>query len=797
MMWLKNYGEPDEGSLADYLPWALLVAPGVIEHKDGSLQKTFRFRGPNLDSSSSHELMGVSGQFNNALRRLPKGWTVFLEAQRNPQSFYPDSIWPNEVCRAIDNERKRTFTKKNTFFNNEYYLTLVYRKPTVAKSKARSLFVKEDLAITEEANALEAFETVLSEIEGILTSLFPLFESLSDDETLTYLHSSVSTKRHGIKTPETPLYLDYILTDQDVEHGLELRLGESFIKTLTIKAFPCESFPGILDSLNDLAFSFRWVNRFIVMGHDGAKRHIDRVRRSWYAGRKSIITIVKEVASQSESGLVDSSSLNKSADADEALQILDSGLVSFGFFTSTISVWGKSLKEAEDKINQAASAINRQGFACHIESINSFQSWLSSIPGHIYANVRKPVVHSLNFAHMSPISAAWMGTEGNSHLNGPPHFFARSRGYTPFRFSTNVGDVGHTLIFGPTGSGKSTLLSFMAAQWLRYENAQVFFFDKGGSSKVLTKGVGGKFFSVGEKDGLCFQPLKNIHQEESKIWAFDWLMEILKDQGVCEGVETQNEVWQALEDLVQQDNSCRTLTVLKSLIQDVTLRSALSPFTLEGSYGYLFDAHEEDDCDSRWQVFETGEIFQKKAALKPALSYLFHRIEKQFDGSPTLLILDEAWLFLENSLFAKRIKQWLKELRKRNVYVIFATQSLSDAMQSSIAIDLKEACLTKIFLPNQSACDESSADFYRAMGLNERKIEIISQASPKKEFYLVSPHGDCLFDLVLGPVALNLCASSSIVDQNLASSIESSGPEEFFKKFLEKKGIHYDQAIND
>jgi type IV secretion system protein VirB4 len=792
MMSLREYSDPNEPCLADYIPWASLVGPGIVEHKDGALQKTFLFRGHDLDSSTARDLMTTSAHFNNAIRRLGDGWTLFLEAQRNSSNDYPTSSWPNEAAQLIDEERSKAFKREGYFFKNDYYLTFVFKRHDVVSARGGDWFLTKAADENKADDVLKNFAKAIEETTSLLKGLFPVFRELNDDETLSYLHTTISSKRHPIRTPEIPLYLDHILSDESIEHGLELKLGDNYVRILSIKAFPSESFPGILDALNDLDFPFRWSTRFIFLGHESGKSHIEKVRRIWYAGRKRVGTILKEVATQSESALGETSSLRRSEDADEAMQLLDEGLVSFGFFTATVNVWSPDSQVADERILRVASTINRLGFACHLETINSFEAWLSSIPGHLYANVRKPVVHTLNVAHMVPLSAVWSGEEGNGHLKGPPHFLAQCRGNTPFRFSSNVGDVGHTLIFGPTGAGKSTLLSFMAAQWLRYKEAQVFVFDKGSSSRVLTECVGGTFFNVGAKTGeLCFQPLKNIDDEAERIWASEWLGELVVDQGCALSSEIRLELWDGLLSLSEQESSSRTLSILKSLVQDDRIREALKPFTLDGPYGYLFDANEEHSDNNAWQVFETAELFEQKTAIKPALSYLFHRLSKRFDGRPTLLILDEAWLFLEDSMFAKRIKQWLKELRKSNVYVIFATQSLADAMQSSIAMALKESCPTKIFLPNASAQDQSSAEFYRHMGLNERQIDIIAQATPKREYYLTSPVGNRLFELALGPVALVLCASSSVNDQKLVSSIKQDFRSyDFLERFLELKGVH-------
>lgn len=718
--------------------------------------------------------MAVSAAFNNAMRRLPEGWAVFIEAQRNHINEYPRSSWPNEACQLIDDERQKLFSGEQNFFANDYFLTFVFKSLKPIQAKSANWFVNRADEKECEAQSLTDFQNILQEIEGILKGVFSILEPLNDDETLTYLHSTISSKRHRIQTPDIPMYLDYILTDDAIEHGLGLKVGAHYLQIATINAFPSESFPGILDALNDLNFPFRWNTRFICLGHEGGKKTLENIRRMWFSGRKKLMTVLQEVATQTESSLGESSALNKSDDADYALQLLDSGHVSFGQFTATVCVWDQDPRRSEEKIQKCTSIINRLGFSCHIENLNALDSWLSSIPGNTFANVRKPLIHTLNLAHMAPLSAIWSGEKENSHLKGPAHFMAKCRGNSPFRFSSNVGDVGHTLIFGPTGAGKSTLLSFMAAQWLKYRNAQVFFFDKGYSSRILTECVGGSFYVVGANSTEpCFQPLRNIHEESERIWASEWLLEILSDQGCTVDTEVKTEVWQALVNLAHQDEESRTMSVFSSLIQNDTIRDALSNFTLSGPYGYLFDAGNENEDDNIWQSFETAELFEKKSACKAALSYLFHRLARRFDGRPTLLILDEAWLFLENSSFAQKIKQWLKELRKANVYVIFATQSLADAMQSPIAMALKESCPTKIFLPNASAHDETSAEFYRGMCLNERQIEIISQAAPKREYYLSSPQGNRLFDLALGPVAMALCASSSSYDQKIFARIKA------------------------
>ena len=114
--------------LSDLLPWAALVAPGVILNKDGSFQKTLRFRGPDLDSATETELVSVSSRFNNVFKRLGSGWAFFAEAQRELSRVYPRAEFPDLLSLLIDEERRSSF-EDNDHFESSYYLTLVYLPP--------------------------------------------------------------------------------------------------------------------------------------------------------------------------------------------------------------------------------------------------------------------------------------------------------------------------------------------------------------------------------------------------------------------------------------------------------------------------------------------------------------------------------------------------------------------------------------------------------------------------------------------------------------------------------------------
>src|SRR3546814_6604344 len=104
----------------------------------------------------------------------------------------------------------------------------------------------------------------------------------------------------------------------------------------------------------------------------------------------------------------------------------------------------------------------------------------------------------------------------------------------------------------------------------------------------------------------------------------------------------------------------RTLTGLCALLQENRLRQALAPYVLDGPHGRLLDAEGESLGEGDVQAFEMEQLLHARGAALPVLTYLFHRLEQRFDGAPTLLVLDEAWTFLDDPVFAGRIREWLR-----------------------------------------------------------------------------------------------------------------------------------------
>jgi len=776
--------------LADHLPWAALVAPGVILNKDGSFQRSFAYRGPDLESATPAELIAASARANNMLKRLGSGWALFFEAERREALDYPEGRFPDPISWLIDEERRSAFQAEDAHYESQYYLTLTWMPPTDGSDTLIRRFIQRpDPETGRDWRAdLATFLQQTDQVLDLMRGFMPEAQALDDGETLTYLHGAISERSHRVAVPEIPIYLDALLVDTPLMGGLQPRLGDAHLRTVTVLGFPTMSRPALLDALNHQDFSYRWMTRFIALDKADATRLLNRLRRQWFSKRKSIAALLREILYNQPTALLDSDADNKVVDADLALQALGSDLVAFGYLTMTITVSDRDPARAENKIRAVERIVNGLGFTTKRESINAVESWLSSLPGQVYANVRQPLLHSLNLAHLMPLSSVWAGPEANSHLQGPPLLYAQTSGTTPFRLSTHVGDVGHMMVVGPTGAGKSVLLALLSLQFRRYPGAQIFIFDKGFSARAAVLCMGGAHHALGageHRDSPAFQPLRAIDDPEERSWAAAWIAALLIQEKIIVDPAVKEAIWSALTNLASAPPEERTLTGLTALLPSNPLRAALTPYTLEGPYGRLLDAAEETVTISDVHCFETEALMGQDAIVAPVLTYLFHRLEARFDGRPTLLVLDEAWIFLDHPLFASRIREWLKTLRKKNVAVVFATQSLADISESVIAPAIIESCPQRILLPNDRAIEPQSSKAYQAFGLNARQIELVARAVPKQQYYLQSARGNRLFELGLGSLALAICGASDPSSQAIIDALlEDAGRTDFAARFL-------------
>lgn len=791
MLKLKEYRDKAQG-LPDLLNIAFLVDSWITDagemavalQKDGSLLAGFRYDGPDLESLSTTDLESISALWNNGLSRLGTDWGVHVTAIREPADGYipeADSYFRQPVASLIDLERRGQYGGESHHFVTRYYFMISWRTPVDAEVAVGQALVRKKASHSGDVSRGDAFLDLLARFRQPVDVILGLFRSryrvraLDADGLLTHLHECLTGAKQPISAPRIPAYLDALIGHHDFVGGLEPSIDGEEIRVVTAIGYPNQTYPEMLEHLHALPFPLRYTLRFLPLDQADAVQDMSKIRDKWFGSRQSLKAQLGEKFTGEAAGALsaDDHVVNLALDARQAVNEAREGAVKYGFFSLAVVLRSGDEKLLAERVKAVKSFFDNAGYVAYLETVNTVEAFLGSLPGHLYENIRRPILHSLNFADFAPKTEIWAGSERcpsplmkmPDGRMAPPLLYAATTGNTPFRLNLHVGDLGHTLIAGMTGGGKSTLLALLAAQWQRYQDARVIGFDKGMSLYTLTEALGGQHYDLaGPLSGLSFAPLQHIDDSAEAAFAADWVEGLLTLQGVHVTSVERNVIRDAIHALARE--SGRSLTNLVQLIQNQPLKDALAFYTLTGQTGSLLDA-ERDGLqvdDAAMMTFEMSHLMNGSPTMKrttvPVLLYLFHRIEQMLDGKPTLILLDEAWTFLDDELFLAKLRQWLKELRKKNAAVVFATQSLADLKDNPLLPVLMESCPTKIFLPNPQAGGQQLRPLYVDMGLNDRQIELLAQSTPKQDYYVFTPEGQRRIQFAMGPVTLAFCGVS-------------------------------------
>ena len=789
----KEYRDGLEG-YADLLRYARPIEPGIMLGKGGELIAGFFYRGTDTESASVGEMESVAARLNDATRRLGSGWMVHVDANRATAVGYPtNSAFYEPVARLMDSEREAQYNQEGLHFESAYALIFTYLPPLQMETRATAMmFERLDEKVADKTSIqeqiIERFKASVAEIHAQLATVFDSLTRMTEqvvtnshdgsevtiDHLSGYFHYAATGINQHIRKPPPGMMYDHIIGSQDFPGGIEPRVGDKHFRCLTIEGFPSHSHAGILSALNSLPITYRWSTRFIFLDTEEGKSVLDRMRKKW----RQKVRGMKDQATNSSNGPVDGDAFAMEVDAQTAMNLSASGLVRFGHYTSVIVLMNEDEELLEEIVDYCAPLMRNLGFPARKETVNCVEAFLGTLPGHGFENVRRPIMHTLNLAHLLPTTATWPGLAKNPSPffppDSPPLALAKTTGSAPFRLNLHVDDVGHGMIAGPTGAGKSALLEFLEASFLRYPGARVRKFEKGYSSFVLCNAVGGNYYDIGgeQSNEISFCPLGLVNKPTERAWAEDYIETLLKLQSFVVLPSHRTIIRNALNVLAKADPDRRTMTDFVQQLQDENLREAMMGYTLEGNNPML-DATDDNVSLGRFVVFEMEHLMGMgpKYAI-PVLLYLFRCIERGLDGAPTLLVLDEAWLMLSHQLFQEKIREWLKTLRKANCAVWFATQEVSDVGNSPIRDVIYSSCPTRILLANpELLSDEEAAKPYRSMGLNARQIEVIGGMTKKLDYYYTSPNGRRKFQLGLGPVNLAFVGVSGKEDLQKAREL--------------------------
>lgn len=737
--------------LPSYLHW-YEISDGFIITKEGYLQKTFELELPS-NNASDQKVNEVCTSFTRWLNTLPGDITLNFEVSHYlpEESLYENHAASMEGAASLFEQKRAEGFASFKAFVNEHLLTLVF-KPTFTENFELS---KETISSTNK---------FIDDMKINLSVIGINIRALSDDEMITYLHSTISPNQVKLSVPQLGMGfdLDHILADTDIIYDTRpLKLGKSFIKVLTINGFSSiVTMSAMLESLCSANVRIRWVSRFKTMNNEQSIKFVNKKHKKFIDRQKSLADVATGLINQEESAVSNVQELSKADECAVCAEVLAETGMNIGIYSGFIVVESSDEKELEEeiaKIRKSLQGRGGQGVLVKDEDLALFSSWLGSLPGNLWHGYRQIPITTQNFADLIRLSVPYRGNIVNEHLKeltgvGTPLLYGTSPDGTICYFSPNSNsnskDVGHTVILGKTGSGKSILLGAMAASFLKYPNSRVILFDKDASA--LTN------FTINQKgtlyrpliDDTVFQPLQNSKQNISRCMRF--LEALCSVQNIKLDANDRDELAKTLS-LIPDDHM--TLSVFSSLIKgrnhDSKVVAALENYTASGTYGGIFDSdHDTFSSENFGRVtcIETTALMHAgDVCIIPALSYIFSQLEKLFtDRKPTLLVLDEAWEYLKHPYFASTIQEWLRTLRKLNVFVIIATQEISSVPKEALKTVMASVNST-ILLPTSGADNEVLRPTYESIGVTSEEINLIANVlKPRKHYLIKQGNNDCL-----------------------------------------------------
>lgn len=721
-----------ELSSSKFIPYLFHCTDNTLLLKDNSLLKIIRIKGFAFETADDDDIDIRKNARNNLLKGMASGnFALWFHTIRRKEEAYPGGEYTNVFAKRLNREWKERHTGDRSFVN-EHYISIVRKEDKSGVAKIANMFSK--LRSKADKSAKEKiFRDALSEIDEITDRVMNGFanygpELLGLKETPEGVYSEI-LRFLGILINCGQIQ-NYRLSPITLDHYLQTNrlyfkrktfecmtpLGSKFGAVASIKEYRPSTNAGILDGFLQLPFEFIIAQSFTYTNRMTAISSMQLQQRRMIQSDDVAVSQIKEI--------------------DEALDAAMSGKFAFGSHHLSICCFEYSEKSVENAISMAIVEFSNVGITATRETLNMEACFWAQLPGNLNYVVRKATINTLNLAGLASFHNYPSGKRVGNHWGDACTVLNTVSG-TPYFFSFHVRDVGHTMIIGPTGAGKTVMMNFLCAQAQKF-NCRMFFFDKDRGAEIFIRALGGKYSILESSKCSGFNPLKLQENPENKAFLIEWLTVLLTINGETITAEDMARITEAVNGnylLPYEKRVLRNIAPFLGMGGPGSLAGRLEMWYGNGSHARLFDNDEDiiDFFSSFVFGFEMGEILKDKKSISPVLLYLFHRIQTSLDGSPTMIILDEAWALIDNPVFAPKIKDWLKVFRKLNAFIVFATQSVEDATKSSISDTLVQQTATQIYLPNLKA-----TEVYRtAFMLSEREFQLIKTTDPGTRYFLV------------------------------------------------------------
>ena len=721
-----------------YLPWeSILDDDRTVLTRSGDLMRVFRVDGPDLLSTSDDALETLADQVAALLVDSPDWifqWDVVTHY--HPPPVAPEVHVPH--LRELIEHRFRAVAS-TPHLQPQVYLALT------CPSTARAAF----------------FDRTDSEIHNRLPEL--RLELLDGRDLRRYLAATLDGRDVAEQHVPTQPF-----------HTRPLSWGDTSVRVLNLTELPSELFVGCLGLGDTVTSPARLSFRIEPLADPLVRRVLDERRRAWSRRRLSFKTVASRELQSTSKPLTDGAGRDleeKRFTYDvfdaiaEADRILDRGEDRYCHLSAMLLLYGAP-DELDRNLPHVRAALERRKVTVYHDEPTAPFDYLASLPGAPSSRLTARLFSATALSRALPLTQQWTGVpQVESELyppDSPPLLWGRvSERPQLFAYTPVMGGCGHHLIFGATGTGKSTLLAAEAVcHFAQYPDARVIICDHGLSARPLAGLARGAHYDLANHT-RSLNPFQSIGSAGGRHRARAWLEATLQlaDPGLDLTTRHRDELTAALEALAAEPSDQWTLSTLRQLLQDHHLRRILADYGAGGPLGALLDGTSGLALDTDFIVFETEHLFQLHERLAlPVLAALLDRIiELTEDRRPTLLALDETWSLLRHKVLETAVKDWLATFRKRNVAVALATQSPAQIPDPAFLAFMRAQCPGMIFAPDSSA-PQASAQF-APLGLNDQQLHVIATARPRRDYLLVTRHGQALVDFHFDPQFLAALAN--------------------------------------
>ncbi|MFO1241789.1 MAG: VirB4 family type IV secretion/conjugal transfer ATPase [Rickettsiales bacterium] len=726
-----------EISSADFIPYLYHFDKETIITKKDELLQVIKLEGFAFETADDEDVDMKKMVRNSLYKSMGEGtFAMWFHTIRRRQSAYPGGSMPPGFAARADELWKKKHHSKDSYIN-ELYLTIVRKADTRGAAKIEHLWNKleqradsksRDAKIKEMHKELnETVYRVLATFKDygarVLTVKETDFGPVS--EPLEFLGKLVNFTHHQTMTvPNMPI-CKYLPTHR-LYFGSRAIESRGMFQTkyggiISIKEYAPATAAGMLDSFLQLPMEFIISQSFVFHNRQTNIQSMQIKQRRMMNAEDKAITQVAEIS--------------------DALDMATSGHVAFGDHHMTVMCIEDDLESLEKSMSMAIAELVNVGINPVREKLVLEQCYWAQLPANFSYIGRKANIHSLNVAGFASMHNYPVGRIAGNHWGDAVTVFNTTSG-TPYFFNFHLRDVGHTMIIGPTGAGKTVLMNFLVAQVQKF-NCRTFLFDKDRGSEIFVRGLDGKYTIIDPGKSCKFNPLQLPDTLENRNFLIDWIKEMVSVHDEPVTAEDSARIAEAVAGnykLDPKDRMLRNIAPFLGLEGPGTIASRLKMWHSGGPYAGLFDNEEDviNFSNDRVFGFEMGEVLSDRISLVPSLMYLFHRIQLSLDGTPTIIILDEAWALIDNKYFAGKIKDWLKTLRKLNGMVVFATQSVEDATKSEISDTLVQQTATQIFLPNPKATET----YKKVFMISDREFNLLKTTDPGSRYFLLKQGSD-------------------------------------------------------